>query len=406
MGTRYSTNSASGYNSTPPADDGTVSEANKVKWSTVKTKLGDPVKDLADTINSELVTHFNNGPTAITSNTTLDSTHYNKVIQVSGSGVTLTLTDASTLGAGWYCDIVSTDTTNNVTLARATASNMINETSADITILALQDLHVVVNAAANGFLVSHEPRHGKKFTVDALTVNNLMTLKKGADIASATTVDLTAATGNLIHITGTTTTTALTMNSGQMVWMVADGAWPLTYHATNLKLNTNGSDYTCEAGDQLVAWYDGTSKYVTVIPFRLAATAAEINTGSEVNRYINPDKLLDAIGFTARYASGNQTITSGGSLTLAHGLGRTPVLIVYKLKCLTAENGYSIGDVVRMDQACAGGLYGSLTCVPDATNLNVRFTSVNPICNIIHYTTGAQPNITNANWAFIVEAYA
>ena len=62
MGTRYSTNSASGYNATPPADDGTVSEANKVKYSTVKTKLADPAKTLADDINTDLVEHFDRGP--------------------------------------------------------------------------------------------------------------------------------------------------------------------------------------------------------------------------------------------------------------------------------------------------------------------------------------------------------
>jgi len=159
VGTKYSSNSTSGYNSVPPSDDGSVTEANKVKYSTIKGKLSDPVKTLADAINAELVTHFDNGPTAVTTNTTLGATHYNKVIQVSGSGVTLTLTDAATLTAGWYCDVVSTDTSNNVALARATASNTINETSADTTVYPLQSIKIMVNAAANGFLVEQKIRH-------------------------------------------------------------------------------------------------------------------------------------------------------------------------------------------------------------------------------------------------------
>src|SRR3990167_5065282 len=122
MGTKYSTNSTTGYNATPPPDDGTVSEANKGKYSTIKTKLADPIKNLADTINSELVTHFDTGPIAITTSTTLDASHFNKIIQVSGSGVTLTLSDANSLTAGWFCNIISTDTTNSAILARATAS--------------------------------------------------------------------------------------------------------------------------------------------------------------------------------------------------------------------------------------------------------------------------------------------
>jgi hypothetical protein len=71
MGTKFSSKTISGYNSSPPADDGTVSEANRVKYSTLKTKLGDPVKTLAEDINSALVTHVDKGPTAITTATTL-----------------------------------------------------------------------------------------------------------------------------------------------------------------------------------------------------------------------------------------------------------------------------------------------------------------------------------------------
>lgn len=37
----------SGYNSSPPVDDGTVEAANQVKWSTIKTKLTDPIRTLA-----------------------------------------------------------------------------------------------------------------------------------------------------------------------------------------------------------------------------------------------------------------------------------------------------------------------------------------------------------------------
>lgn len=166
MGTKYSSNSASGYNATPPADDGTVSEANKVKWSTAKTKLADPIKDLADAINTDIVSHFDRGPTAVTSNTTLGASDFNKIIQVSGAAVTLTLTDAATLAAGWYVDIVSTDTTNNVTIARATASNTINETSADITLLPLQQVRAIVNAAATGFLIDKTLRFGKAVKVN------------------------------------------------------------------------------------------------------------------------------------------------------------------------------------------------------------------------------------------------
>ena len=93
------------------------------------------------------------------------------------------------------------------------------------------------------------------FGVGILTVGNRQTLSTGADIASATTVDLTAATGNTVVITGTTTTTAFTMNAGQQMILLPSGALPLTYNATTMNIN-GGVSYTCAAGDRLYATKD------------------------------------------------------------------------------------------------------------------------------------------------------
>lgn len=240
MGTKYSSNATSGYNATPPADDGTVAEANKVKWSTIKTKLADPVKDLSDTINTELVTHFDRGPTALTTNTTLGASHYNQFIQVSGSGVTLTLTDANTLTAGWFTDITSTDTSNNVTLARATAANTIDAVSADVTIRPLETLRIYVNAAATGFFTHHPTVPLRSGAINEY---------KGADIASAATTDIGAATGNFVDVTGTTTITALgTVQAGTRRIVRFTGALTLTHNATSLILPTS-ANITTANGD-------------------------------------------------------------------------------------------------------------------------------------------------------------
>lgn len=196
MGTKYSTVAVSGYNATPPSDDGTVSESNKVKWSTIKTKLPDPIKTALDSINSNLVIHFDRGPVALVANTTLGATHYGQMVQVSGSGVTLTLTDAAALTAGWFAEIVSTDAANSVTLARATASDTINETTANITILPLQHLRVAVNAAANGFLVKSGWRHSKATQIgEAITLTDLS--GTGSRIVEADANGLLSATSNV-----------------------------------------------------------------------------------------------------------------------------------------------------------------------------------------------------------------
>jgi hypothetical protein len=87
------------------------------------------------------------------------------------------------------------------------------------------------------------------------SLTGLLSVNDGADIASASTVDLTAATGNTVRITGTTPITAFTMNAGQQMELVAVGALPLTYHATTMNIN-GGVSYTCAAGDRLSVFKD------------------------------------------------------------------------------------------------------------------------------------------------------
>lgn len=74
---------------------------------------------------------------------------------------------------------------------------------------------------------------------------------KGADIASATTTDIGAATGNFVDITGTTTITGLgTVKAGTKRTLQFDGSLTLTHNATSLILPT-GADFVTTAGDVL-----------------------------------------------------------------------------------------------------------------------------------------------------------
>lgn len=105
------------------------------------------------------------------------------------------------------------------------------------------------NAANNAWLTRWQLSAGQLAALSGATFTGLVNFAAGADIASAATIDLAAATGNCLRITGTTPTSAVTMNTGQPMLVVADAAWPLTYHATTNKLNTGGANYTCTAGD-------------------------------------------------------------------------------------------------------------------------------------------------------------
>lgn len=69
----------------------------------------------------------------------------------------------------------------------------------------------------------------------------------GADVASAATIDLSAATGNLVDVTGTTTVTAITLADGHESVVRFTGALVLT-HGASLVL-PGAANVTTVAGD-------------------------------------------------------------------------------------------------------------------------------------------------------------
>ena len=103
-------------------------------------------------------------------------------------------------------------------------------------------------------------RYQQLFTTSAVTLLGALNMVKGADIASASTIDLTAATGNAVHVTGTTTITAVTLGSGMWRLVIFDAALTLTHHATNNNL-PGGANITTAAGDRAIYWSDGTTVY-------------------------------------------------------------------------------------------------------------------------------------------------
>jgi len=119
---------------------------------------------------------------------------------------------------------------------------------------------------------------GTAAILGANTFTALQTLAAGADIASATATDLTAATGNVVVITGTTTATSLTMTAGQQMILIAAAAWPLTFHATTMNI-TGGVSYTCAAGDRLYVAKD-VDNVIRVSVTKQDGTPVAAGTGS------------------------------------------------------------------------------------------------------------------------------
>jgi hypothetical protein len=119
MGQKYSTTAITGYNSPPPADDGSSTEANKVKWSTIKTKLPDPLKTAIESINTKLVDAFDTSVVSKTaSSVSVGASDNGKLLafDTTSNAITANLAAAATLGDGWSCTFLLVDATNSLTI--------------------------------------------------------------------------------------------------------------------------------------------------------------------------------------------------------------------------------------------------------------------------------------------------
>ncbi len=149
MGTRYSTQSTSNYNQSPPADDGSQTAANQITWAKIKTKLADVLKTFAEAINTAILEHLNRGPDTKTSNYTTIASDYNTVLECSGT-FTVSLGDAATMTAGYFLTVKNAGS-GTITVDTDTGGDQIDgETS--VTLNPGESSSFMVNNGSDGYL--------------------------------------------------------------------------------------------------------------------------------------------------------------------------------------------------------------------------------------------------------------
>lgn len=121
MANPYTSQTISGYNSNPPPNDGSTGSNNEANWDThVKTKIGDPVKVLAEGIDSAILSafakRFGNSTLTKTATYTLAAGDEGKMlIFTAAGGYTLDLLAAATATDG-FAILIDNATTGNVTI--------------------------------------------------------------------------------------------------------------------------------------------------------------------------------------------------------------------------------------------------------------------------------------------------
>lgn len=127
MSNPYSQPTLSGYNSSPPADDGSEVSANEVTWSKHKDKLGDPLKNFAQAIDSAVLAAFGkmmfNSVAAHSTNYTVQTSDQGKLLDCSN---TITITLLSATSAGEYFAITVRNASTGVITVDGNASELIN----------------------------------------------------------------------------------------------------------------------------------------------------------------------------------------------------------------------------------------------------------------------------------------
>lgn len=196
---------------------------------------------------------------------------------------------------------------------------------------------------------SSTPASNKPATTDSATVAaDLQQIQatvrqylsaQGADIASATTTDLSAATGSFVRITGTTAITGFgTMTAGMWKVIKFTGALTLTYNATSMILPT-AANITTAAGDACFAlslgsgnWQvmfyqkaDGTPVTFGTVPVASGGTGATTAAGARTNlglvigtnvQAYSANTVLSnvATNFTLQQYFGNATLTDAATI--------------------------------------------------------------------------------------------
>jgi hypothetical protein len=143
----------------------------------------------------------------------------------------------------------------------------------------------------------------------------------------------------------------------------------------------------------------------TGTPAAPTPATADNSTTIPTTAYVKSN--IAALPFTKSFESSQQTITSGGSLAIAHGLGVKPKLYLAFLQCVVADGNYNIGDEIHAPVSNTGSAASLNTAMfPDATNINIRFGNAANAFQAVDKTGGGFTQLTNSSWRLVVRAWA
>jgi hypothetical protein len=219
------------------------------------------------------------------------------------------------------------------------------------------------------------------------TLTGALNEAQGADIASAGTVNLTTATGNYVHITGTTTITAITLAQGAPRTVVFDGALTLT-NGASLLLPT-GANITTAAGDTAVFRGEAAGVVRCVFYYRKAGTSLTA-TASNTIAQLNTNVTVTDSGTGKVETTVDGTIISEETLDARKSTIDGGSTLYPEFKCRAWVNFNGTGTVAIL----ASGNVSSITDNA-AGSYTINFTTAMPDTN--YSVSGAVIYVSGSN---------
>lgn len=172
--------------------------------------------------------------------------------------------------------------------------------------------------------------------------------------------------------------------------------------AASLQLNREGGGVVIGDGSTSVITLDGTIGSASLA----VASLAEAQAGLVSTKLLSVERGRQHVDARI-FSSSNITITSAGTVVVAHGLAAAPALVTMALICVTAEAGYAVNDVVLVGpNASSSGSNRVNSVVVDATNLTVVFSDASNCFMVPNKSSGNAAALTNANWRLRLRAFA
>jgi hypothetical protein len=139
----------------------------------------------------------------------------------------------------------------------------------------------------------------------------------------------------------------------------------------------------------------------------MVADSFEADSGLLSNLIMTPFQVKRQISgkLATKYVSSYVGMSNAGQNVFVHGLGAEPDIITYRLKCISAQNGYSVNDIIDVvPSENREGLEEGFGSVVDATNITLRIASNGPGI-YQEKNTGATSVLTATKWQVQVRAF-